>query len=341
MDQDMFDRYSRQILFSGIGEEGQRKLNDSSVIIIGCGALGTTIANSLVRAGVGKVRLVDRDFIEYHNLQRQVLFDENDIREMLPKAIAAKRHLKEINSSISIEGIVADVNYINIERFIKGMDVILDGLDNFATRYLINDAALKNNIPWIYGGAVASYGMTMNIIPGKTACLRCLSANPPGGGLSLTCDTAGIVNSVPFIIGSMQAAEAIKMLVGAGDDLSSHLTVVDVWQNNFDRLEVHPRHDCPACGGKYEFLDGKSGVKATQLCGQNAVQVTNTSIEEISFEELSGRLKPLVEVSYNEYMLCFTVGDNEVVVFPDGRAIIKNTADESFARGLYANYIGG
>jgi adenylyltransferase/sulfurtransferase len=336
----MIDRYSRQILFPGIGEEGQKKLNGSSVIIIGCGALGTVIANSLVRAGVGNIRIVDRDFIEYHNLQRQVLFNEDDIRDMLPKAVAAERHLKKINSSINIEGIVADINYTNIEKFIGGMDLILDGLDNFETRYLINEAALKHGIPWIYGGAVSSYGMTMNIIPSKTPCFRCLAAGPPSDGLSLTCDTAGIVNSVPFIIGSLQAAEAMKMIVGAEVDLNKGLLVIDVWQGIFDHLEVHSRDDCPACNGKYEFLDGKSGIKTTSLCGQGAVQVLNPRIKKVSFKELSGRLSPLGEVSHNEYMLRFQIDDKEMIVFPDGRAIVKDTTDESLARGLYAKYIG-
>lgn len=211
----MIDRYSRQILFSGIGEEGQRRLGNSRVVIIGCGALGTIIATSLVRAGVGKVRIIDRDFIEYHNLQRQALFDEDDIRNGLSKAIAAERHLRKVNSSVEVEGIVADVNFTNVERLITGADVILDGLDNFETRLLINDVSLKYKIPWVYGGAISSSGMTMNIIPGETACFRCFCSAAPAPGVVPTCETAGVIGPAPFIIGSLQTAEAMKILVGA------------------------------------------------------------------------------------------------------------------------------
>jgi len=335
----MIGRYSRQTLFKGIGEEGQRKLGNSCVVIIGCGALGTVIATSLVRAGVGEVRIIDRDFIEYHNLQRQVLFDEDDIRNGLPKAIAAERHLKKVNSSVEVEGIVADVNYTNIERFIHDADVVLDGLDNFETRFLINDACLKHRIPWVYGGAISSSGMTMNIIPGETPCFRCLSSTAPHPGVALTCDTAGIIGPVPFIIGSLQAVEATKVLVGA-EEINRNLIIFDVWKGTFHRLKVSPRHDCPSCRGKYEFLEGKFGVRTTSLCGQNAVQVLNPEVGELSFKELAARLKAVGVVSYNEFMLHFSIDSQEMVIFPDGRAIVKNTTDESLARGLYAKYIG-
>ncbi len=334
----MVDRYSRQILFPGIGEEGQRKLSRSSVVLMGCGALGTIIATSLVRAGVGRMRIVDRDFIEYHNLQRQVLFDEDDIKNQLPKAIAAERHLKKVNSSIEIEGIVADVNYTNIERLVRGADIILDGLDNFETRLLINDVALKHNIPWVYGGAISSLGMMMTIIPHQTACFRCIS---PGSarGTVLTCDTAGVINPAPFIIGALQSAAAMKILVGS-PDINPGLITIDVWQGTFHHLKTSRRKDCPACGGKYEFLDGRAGEKTTVLCGQNSVQVLNPNIERLSLEELAAHLRPVGEVSYNDFMLRFVVDNHEMFVFPDGRAIIKNTEDESLARGLYAKYIG-
>jgi adenylyltransferase/sulfurtransferase len=334
----MIDRYSRQIIV--IGEEGQRRLSQSFAVIIGCGALGTIIATSLVRAGVGKVRIVDRDFIEYHNLQRQVLFDEEDIKNELPKAIAAERHLKKVNSSIEIEGIVADVNFTNIEKFVQGADIILDGLDNFETRLLINDVSLKLNIPWVYGGAISTLGMTMTIIPHKTPCLRCFIAGSMGRGMIQTCDTAGVISPAPFVIGSLQTAEAMKILVGA-EDINRELIVIDVWKGNFDHLKIHPHPDCPACQGKYEFLEGKTGLKTTSLCGQNAVQVLNTEARQISLAELAVHLKPIAaQVTYNEFMLRFTVDNHEMVVFPDGRAILKNTTDESLARGLYAKYIG-
>lgn len=334
----MIDRYSRQIILPEIGKEGQRKLGNSSVVIIGCGALGTIIATSLVRSGVGKVRIIDRDFIEYHNLQRQLLFDEDDIRNQLPKAIAAEQHLKKVNSSIEIEGIVADVNYTNIERLIDGADVILDGLDNFETRLLINDVSLKYNIPWIYGGAIASSGMTMNIIPHETPCFRCLSKNPTGTQ-TLTCDTAGIIGPAPFVIGSLQSVEAMKILVGA-KEINRQLIVLDVWREEFDHYKIARRADCPACLGKYEFLDARFGTRATSLCGQNAVQILNPEAGKISFEKLTVRLEPLGEVSYNEFMLRFQVDNHDMVIFPDGRAIVKDTNDEAMARGLYAKYIG-
>lgn len=335
----MVDRYSRQILFPGIGKEGQRKLNNSNVVIIGCGALGSIIATSLVRAGVGKVRILDRDFIEYHNLQRQLLFDEEDIRDELPKAIAAERHLKKVNSSIDIEGIVADVNFTNIERLTEGADVILDGLDNYETRFLINDVSLKQNIPWIYGGAIASFGMTKVIIPHETSCFRCLIEDLPPKGTILTCDTVGIISPVPFIIGSLQTAEALKLLIGS-NETNKDLTVVDVWAGTFDRFEFMPLQGCPACQGQYDYLKGKYEVIATSLCSQNAVQVLNPRLKKLSFDELAKRLKPLGEVSHNEFMLRFAVDKYEMVIFPDGRAIVKNTAEESLARALYSKYIG-
>ncbi len=335
----MIDRYSRQIIFPGIGEEGQRKLSNSYAIIIGCGALGTIMATSLVRAGVGKVRIIDRDFIEYHNLQRQVLFDEDDIKNQLPKAIAAEQHLKKVNSSIEIEGIVADVNYTNIERFVHDADVILDGLDNFETRLLINDASLKQDIPWVYGGAISSFGMTMTIIPHETPCFRCFAPSPTGRGIIQTCDTAGVISPIPFIIGSLQTAEAMKILVGSGD-INREIITIDVWKGTCHRLKIIPRRDCPTCQGKYEFLEGEFGLRTTSLCGQNAVQVLSPEAKHISLEELAAHLKPVAQATYNEFMLRFTVDDHEMVVFPDGRAILRNTTDESLARGLYAKYIG-
>jgi adenylyltransferase/sulfurtransferase len=335
----MIDRYSRQTLFPEIGEEGQKKLGNSYIVIIGCGALGTVIASSLVRAGVGKVRIVDRDFIEYHNLQRQVLFDEEDIKNQLPKAIAAERYLKRVNSSIEIEGVVADANYANIERLVTGADLILDGLDNLETRLLINDASLKFKIPWIYGGAISANGMTMNIIPGETPCFRCVSPALSHPGMIDTCDTAGVINPAPLIIGSLQSAEAMKMLIGARE-INRDVIVVDVWNGIFNRIKIRHRQDCPTCQGDYEFLQGRFGIRTTILCGQNAVQVLNPELSGLSLKEVAARLKPLGDVSHSEFMLRFIVDNREMVVFPDGRAIIKNTDDESLARGFYAKYIG-
>lgn len=310
----------------------------SLVVIVGCGALGSIIATSLVRAGLGKVRIIDRDFIEYHNLQRQVIFNEDDVRAQIPKAVAAERHLRKVNTSVAVEGIVADVNQTNIEGFISDADLVLDGLDNFETRFLVNDACLKRKIPWVYGAAVSSYGMTMNIIPGKPPCFRCFAARPRPGA-TLTCDTAGIISPAPFIIGSLQVAEAMKILTGARE-ISRHLVIIDVWEGSFDRLKLRPRRDCSACHGQYRFLESELGVRATSLCGQHAVQVSNPEMGHLSLEELAARLKPVAEVSHNEFMLRFIADGYETVVFPDGRAIIKNTDDESVARGLYAKYIG-
>jgi len=288
---------------------------------------------------VGRVRIIDRDFIEYHNLQRQVLFDEDDIRNGLPKAIAAEQHLKKVNSSVEVEGVVADVNYTNIERFIGDADLVLDGLDNFETRFLINDASLKHKIPWVYGGAISSSGMTMTIIPGETPCFRCLSSSAPHPQLVLTCDTAGVISPAPFIIGSLESVEAMKILVGA-KEINRDLIIIDVWKGTFVHLKISAHQDCPACQGKYEFLEGELGVRTTSLCSQNAVQVLIPKVESISLEELAARLKPVAQVSYNEFMLRFTVDNHEMVVFPDGRAILRNTTDESLARGLYAKYVG-
>ena len=335
----MIDRYSRQILFPAVGQEGQRKLGESKVAIIGCGALGTVIATILVRAGIGQVKIIDRDFIEYHNLQRQVLFDEDDIKNQIPKAIAAERHLKKVNSSIEIKGIVADVNFTNIEKLVSGVDLILDGLDNRETRFLINDVSLKLKIPWIYGGAISSYGMTMNIIPGETACLRCLWHKPSETGVAMTCDTAGVVAPAPFITASLQATEALKILTGARD-INRDLISIDVWSAEMKHLKIARNNDCPSCHGKYEFLDAHFGTRTTSLCGQNAVQVLNPGRKGVSLQELAERLKPIGEVNNNEFMLDFKVDSQEMVIFPDGRAIVKNTTDESLARGLYAKYVG-
>jgi adenylyltransferase/sulfurtransferase len=335
----IIDRYSRQVLFPPIGGEGQKKLGKSSVVIIGCGALGTVISAILVRAGVGHIKIIDRDFIEVHNLQRQVLFDEEDIKNQLPKAVAAERHLKKVNSEIEITGVVADVNFTNIEKLVSGADLILDGLDNRETRFLINDVCLKHKIPWIYGGAISSYGMTMNIIPGETPCLRCIWHKTEGSGLAATCDTAGVIAPAPFVTASLQATEALKILTGA-TEINRDLVSFDVWATEFKHFKINRNPECPACRGQYEYLDAKSGTTTTALCGQNAVQVLNTGINKVSFKQLEAKLKPLGTVNYNEFLFNFKVDGQEMVIFPDGRAVVKNTNDESLARGLYAKYIG-
>ncbi len=331
------DRYSRQVLV--IGQEGQEKLARSCAVVIGCGALGTVAASILVRAGVGKVRIVDRDFIEYHNLQRQVLFDEEDVASGLPKAEAARRRLEKINSAVLIEGIVADVDYTNVESLIRGVDVIVDGLDNFETRMLINDAALKHGVPWIYGGAIATCGMTTTVIPGKPPCFRCFTPDPDERGLIETCDTAGVISPAPFTIGSLQAAQAIKLLTGAGE-INRVVITVDAWDGTFQHLNILPRADCPACSGRFEFLEGRSGKRTTVLCGQNAVQISSPGTMEVCLKTLAARLRPLGDVTVNKFLVRFSSGGHEMVVFPDGRAIISSTSDEALARSLYARYVG-
>ncbi|MFC1979125.1 ThiF family adenylyltransferase [Chloroflexota bacterium] len=335
----MIDRYSRQTIFPQIGVKGQQKLADSFVVIVGCGALGTVTANVLVRAGVGKVSIIDRDFIEYHNLQRQFLFDEEDIKEQLPKAVAAQRHLHKINSSVDIGGVVADFNYANADSLIKGADLIVDGSDNFETRLLINDVSLKHRIPWIYGGAISSSGMTMNIIPDVTPCFRCRLPKLPSEGIALTCDTAGVISPATITIGALQSTEALKILTGS-KKINRDVIMVDVWDDIFLKFKSRKRADCPACGGKYDFLDARYGTVTTVLCGQNAVQVLNPERKKLSFERLAKQLEPLGKIDYNDFMLTFNVDHCEMVVFPDGRAIVKNTNDEALARGLYAKYIG-
>ena len=334
------DRYSRQTILPAIGREGQERLGRSSVLVVGCGALGTVTAAQLVRAGVGKVRIIDRDFIEYHNLQRQILFDEEDVRQQIPKAKAAERHLRRVNSSVEVEGVVADLNYANAQRLLQGADLIVDGLDNLETRYLLNDAALKYGIPWIYGAAIATEGMTMTVIPGETPCLRCVFPTLPEPGSTLTCDTGGVISSAPMIIASLQFVEAVKMLVGHIDQLNPGLRVLDVWDGSTYQFTPERSDTCPACHGNYEFLDAKSGTKTTSLCGQNSVQVISSAAGNLSFPELAQRLEHLGSVSYSGFMLRFEANGHEIVVFPDGRAIIKGTSDETVARGLYAQYVG-
>jgi adenylyltransferase/sulfurtransferase len=335
----MMDRYSRQTTFPGLGEEGQRKLSESYIAVIGCGGLGSMVATSLVRAGVGRVRVIDRDFVEYQNLHRQILFDENDVKNELPKAIAAEWHLRRINSSVEVEGIVADVNPGNIETLVSGVDLIMDGLDNYEGRYLINDVSLKHGIPWVYGAAIAASGMTASFIPGKTPCFRCLSLSAPERNVVGTPDTAGILGPVPFITGSLQSTAAIKLLIGM-PETEQHLTVIDIWQGTFQRLKTGYRKDCPACHGKYEYLEGESLGETTSLYGQNAVQVLSMSGGEIAISELAKQLARTREVVYNEFMLRFMADDErEMVVFPDGRALVRNTTDEILAKALYNKYV--
>ncbi len=335
-------RYIRQTIFPGIGSVGQQKLLAARVAIIGCGATGTVIANHLARTGVGYLTVVDRDFIELNNLQRQLLFDEQDLAENLPKAIAAECKLRAINSDIEVRGVVADVNAENIETLIEGATLVLDGTDNFETRFILNDACVKHNIPWIYTGAVASYGMSQTIIPGQTACLRCLFEDIPPAGTSPTCDTAGVVGPVVGAIASVSATAGIKLIVGQGD-VNQGVIYFDLWDNSFEQFGHNgPRENCPTCQQRdFEFLRQKKGGQTVSLCGRNAVQIRQPGQSRLNLSELAKRLTPIGDVTaQNDYLLRFIIEGYEITLFADARAIIKGTDDESVARGLYAKYIG-
>jgi adenylyltransferase/sulfurtransferase len=333
------ERYSRQLLFPGIGPEGQRKLASSRIVIVGCGATGSVLSSLLVRAGVGYVRIIDRDYIEPSNLQRQVLFDESDAAESLPKAVAAARKLLQINSTVTVEPHVEDLTPSNCEDLLEEVDLILDGTDNFETRYLLNDYAVREGRPWIYTAAVASYGVTMNILPGETACLACVFPQSPTGAIE-TCDTGGILNSAVNLVASIAVTEAMKFLVGALAAMRRSLLSLDAWNN--DRSEIRtaaPRADCSVCQQrKFPYLSGRSHPHIS-LCGRNSVQIHERH-RPINFAELESRLAPHGEVRFTEYVLKFERSPLEMTLFPDGRAIIKGTTDTGVARSFYARFIG-
>lgn len=332
-------RYSRQILFAPLGEAGQQRLLESRVAIVGCGALGSFQAGALARAGAGYLRLIDRDYVEFSNLQRQWLFEESDAEQGLPKAIAAARRLSRINSTIEVDPVVADLTPENATDLLSGVDLLLDGTDNFETRYLINDFAVRELVPWIYGGAVAGYGLTMPVIPPRTACLKCLYPEPPGG-VQPTCETAGVLNTITSVIASLQVSQALRILTGHAGDLTPRITTVDVWAGELRQVDQPPRRaDCPACGQRnFRHLEGAAGTPIS-LCGHNAVQIHERR-RPLDLESLKERLAPLGEVRANEFALRFSPGPYVMTVFPDGRAIIKGTTDVGVARGLYARYIG-
>jgi molybdopterin/thiamine biosynthesis adenylyltransferase len=337
------ERYSRQIYFDRIGEAGQRRLLASRVVVMGCGALGTVSASSLARAGVGRLLLVDRDFIEENNLQRQILFDEEDIKKGLPKAEAARIKLQRVNSRIQIEARVADINHTDIEDLVRDADLVVDGTDNFETRFLINDACVKAGIPWIYGACIGSIGLTMNIRPGLTPCLRCVFESAPPPEMSPSCDTAGVLSSIVNLVASLQVTEALKLLVRREDELRRDLLHIDVWTGAFQALRIgdHPHPDCPTCGRRqFEFLAATSGSDTTSLCGRNSVQVTPKQAHAVDFALLENKVKKLGPVKSNKFMLKFEVPGYQFTVFPDGRAIIQGTHDPTVARKLYAKYVG-
>ena len=358
-------RYHRQMLLPGFGPSGQQKILDSTALILGCGALGTVSANMLARAGVGHLVIVDRDFIEITNLQRQVLFDEQDIIDAIPKAEAAKRKIAGINSQVKVSAVVDDINFTNIERFAANADLILDGLDNFETRYLVNDCAVKLGIPYLYGGAVGTAGMACTILPHTqtadrpwethpggnraTPCFRCIFEEAPPPGESPTCDTAGVLGPAVSIIANFQVSDALKLLTGNLERVSPTLLNIDLWANTITQLKVsgiREHNDCPCCKqGNFEFLRGKAGSRATALCGSDAVQLTHRQQpDKLKLEDIATRLEKHGEVKSNEFMVRTEIEDNgnlfELTLFADGRAIVKGTGDASTARSLYAKYVG-
>lgn len=339
MNDSLHEKYSRQILFAGIGEEGQQRLLASSAVVVGCGAIGAAAANLLVRAGVGKIRIIDRDFVEPSNLQRQTLFDEADALTAIPKAAAAERKLRSVNSGISVEGVVADLSPRNATDLLAPFDIILDGTDNFETRFLINDFAVQNAIPWIYAAAVASYGLTMTIRPGDTPCLACLTDSRQPG-LEETCDTIGVLGPIVNLIASLEVTEAIKLLAGQTAALHGRLISCDVWSGHFQCVGVARNPDCRACARRdFTYLDGGAQPHIT-MCGRDSVQIHERH-RALDLASLRNRLAPTVtDVRHNEFLLRFRVPPYEMTIFSDGRAILKGTKDPAIARSLYARYIG-
>ncbi len=347
-DDSALERYSRQMRFAGIGAEGQRRLGASKVLLCGCGALGTVLADTLVRAGVGLLRIVDRDFVDLSNLQRQVLFDEQDVAEHLPKAVVAAGKLARINSQVALEPHVTDVDWRNVRDFVRGMDLILDGTDNFETRFLINDVSLETGIPWVYAGVVGSHGQTMAIFPNEGACLRCVIESPPDPGTTETCDTAGVIAPAVHMVTALQAATALKILSGQRHLVAPQLTIVDVWEGTLRQMNLgglQERAQCPACGPQQrrDWLNGGQSSHSTILCGRNSVQISPAEPAPLSLDDLSAKLSPLGQVTRNPYLLRFTPAgaDLQLTVFRDGRAIIQGTEEITVARGLYARYVGG
>jgi adenylyltransferase/sulfurtransferase len=333
-------RYAKQVLFKPLGEEGQKSLSAARVAVLGLGALGSTIAGHLARAGVGFLRLVDRDFVELDNLQRQALYDEDDVAAALPKAAAAARKLARVNSTIRLEPRVIDIGHATVEGLAADVDLVVDGTDNFETRFVLNDACVKLGKPWIYGGVVGSYGMAMTVRPGQGPCFACLVGELPAPGSSPTCDTAGVLNTAVSIVASLQCTEAVKLLAGRLDALAPGLQTLDVWTNAWQTVKVPRAADCPVCVKReFKHLDGAPSGAAI-LCGRNAVQVAPSRVVVLDLAETERRLAPLGRVKRNEYLLKFAAEDVELTVFPDARAIVQGTHDLARARSLYARYVG-
>ncbi len=342
-----FERYSRQMRFAGIGPDGQQKLSTSRVFLCGCGALGTALAESLVRAGVGFLRIVDRDFVEISNLQRQVLFDERDVAEQLPKAVAAANKLAVINSQVQLEPLVADVTHRNIRELVDGVDLILDGTDNFETRFLLNDVALETGTPWIYGGCTGSHGQTLTILPGESVCLRCVIDGPPPPGSTETCDTAGVIGPAIQAVTALQTVAALQLLTGQRSLIRPQLTMLDVWTGEYRQLDFRnfpSESRCPACRqGERRWLSGQDAAGTTVLCGRNAVQITPAAAAGLDLAQVADALRASGTVTTNPFLVRVTLTNPAVqlTVFRDGRAIVQGTDDPTLARTLYARLLGG
>lgn len=339
-----FFRYKRQFILPPIGTEGQRRLGRSVVAVVGLGALGSVSANLLVRAGVGRIRLIDRDFLELNNLQRQVLYDEEDVYQNLPKAVAAFRKLRKINSEIEIEPEAADVNADTIHELLEEVHLVIDGTDNFETRFLLNDFALAKKIPWIYGGAVGTEGLTYVILPGEGPCLRCLFEEVPPVGEFRTCDTAGILASASHWVANFQVVEAMKILVGRKEEVDRRLWKADLWRKEFKAINVSSAYEKPCSGcerGDYPYLGRERGSRTVTLCGRNAVQIFQSDTSAVNFQSLAKKLSSEGNVKYNEYLLKASIAAYEITVFSNGRAIIQGTEDAAQAKAIYSKYIGG
>lgn len=337
------ERYQRQVRFAPLGEEGQRKLLESRVLICGCGALGSVVADTLVRAGVGFVRIVDRDFVDLNNLHRQVLYTEQDAVDQLPKAAAAAERLYKVNSSVQVDPQVKDLNAGNISQLADDVDLIVDGTDNFETRYLINDYAVSRDMPWVFAGCVGAEGQTMAIVPGKSPCLSCIMPEPPPAAVLPTCESAGVLLPIVSLLASMQSIEAIKILSGNQQQLNPNLTVVDLWNNNIRTvgLEACRNTDCPTCGKRdFKWLAGEQGSAATSLCGRNSVQILSPIAETVDLEALASRWAEIGEVSGNRFLTRLSVDGYLLTIFADGRTIIGGTDDPSVARTVHAKYVG-
>jgi molybdopterin/thiamine biosynthesis adenylyltransferase len=338
------DRYSRQIRFSPVGPEGQSRLAEARVAVVGCGALGSVVAMALVRSGVGFVRIIDRDVPELSNLPRQVLFDEDDVAAGVPKAAAASRHLKRVNSATEIEPVVADLTPANAATLLAGVDLLVDGTDNFEARFIVNEYSCRHGIPWIYGGAIGAEGRVMTVLPGRTACLRCLIPEPPAAGVMPTCDTAGIIGPAAFVVGAVESAEAIKLIVGATGSLGNRLLVCDLWEGAWRSIDLSAlaTHGCATCrSADFPWLDGRMGTHAAAICGRDAVQVAAAPGLTVDLASLAARLDPFGVVTANRWLVRAEVEKGiQLSVFADGRAIVSGTREESKARAIVARYVG-